>query len=98
MNSFDPFLTMGIGIRRVNQQGDIFGPDQRIDRLAALRMMTAVAAWVGFRENEIGSLEPGKCADLVLIDRDFLSCPNEEIAQIKVLATMVGCRVVYGHF
>jgi predicted amidohydrolase YtcJ len=96
MNSFNPFLTMAIAVRRVNQQGHVFGPEQRVDRLAALRMMTATAAWLGFHEHEVGSIEPGKLADLVLLDRDFLVCPDREIAQIKVLATVVDGRAVFG--
>lgn len=96
MNSFNPFLAMGIAVRRVNQQGHTFGPNQRVDRLAALRMVTATAAWLGFRDSEVGSLEPGKLADLVLVDRDCLACPDDEIALIKVLATVVGGRVVFG--
>lgn len=96
MNSFNPFLAMGIAVRRVNQQGHTYGPAQRVDRLAALRMVTAEAAWLGFHEGEVGSLEPGKLADLVVIDRDFLSCPEEQMAATKVLTTVVDGRVVWG--
>lgn len=98
MNSFNPFVAMGIAVRRVNQQGHTFGPSQRVDRRTALRMATATAAWLGFHENEIGSLEPGKRADLVLVDRDYLACPDDEIPSIKVLATVVDGRIVFGQW
>lgn len=98
MNSFNPFVAVGVAVRRVNQQGHTFDPTQRVDRLAALRMVTATAAWLGFHENEVGSLEPGKRADLVLLDRDFLACPEGDIPRIKILATVVDGRVVFGRW
>ena len=48
-----------------------------------------------FNEKTRGSLEPGKLADLVVLDRDYLNCPDRELSQIKVLMTMVGGRVVF---
>ena len=50
---------------------------------------------MNFNEKTVGSLEPGKLADLVVLDRDYLTCPEDEIRQIKVLRTMVGGKTVY---
>jgi predicted amidohydrolase YtcJ len=58
--------------------------------------VTSSVAYMGFHENELGSLEVGKLADLAVLDRDYLSCPEEQIRHIKVLATLVGGRVVHG--
>ena len=94
MNSFNPFLQMYIAVSRKNERGRVWGPRQKISRIDALRSMSTTAAYVNFWEKEVGSLEPGKLADLVVIDRDYLECPEEEIRQIKVLTTIVGGKVV----
>jgi len=50
---------------------------------------------LGKDEDILGSVEPGKLADLIVLDRDILSCPVEEIKDIRVVTTIVGGRVVY---
>jgi predicted amidohydrolase YtcJ len=95
MNSFNPFLTLYIAISRKNQAGRTYDPSQKLSRLDALRAMTLSAAYLGFEETRAGSLEPGKYADLVMIDRDYLTCPEEEIRDIKVLRTMVAGKTVF---
>jgi predicted amidohydrolase YtcJ len=59
-------------------------------RLDALRAVTLWAAWLSFDEDKLGSLEPGTLADLVVIDRDYLTCPEDDIRAIKPLRTIVG--------
>jgi predicted amidohydrolase YtcJ len=95
MNSYNPFLAMYIAVTRKNQNGRTYGPEQRISRIAALRAMTSSAAYLDFNENKIGSLEVGKFADLAVLDRDYLTCSEEEIRAIKVLMTMVNGKLVY---
>ena len=51
--------------------------------------------YVVFQESNLGSLQPGKYADLVVLDRDYLTVPADEIKDIKPVMTMVGGRVVY---
>jgi predicted amidohydrolase YtcJ len=94
MNSFNPFLQAYIAVTRRNQQGEVWGEDQKISRMEALRAITHTAAWMSFSEQAIGSIEPGKFADLAVIDRDYLGCPEEDIRKIKVLLTMVGGKIV----
>jgi predicted amidohydrolase YtcJ len=48
-----------------------------------------------FQENNLGSLQPGKLADLLLLDRDYLTIPADQIKDIRPLLTMVGGRIVY---
>jgi predicted amidohydrolase YtcJ len=62
-------------------------PEERLTREEALRGFTLDAAYAGFMEAEVGSLEPGKRADFVLLDRDLLSVPDEELLATEVLAT-----------
>jgi hypothetical protein len=95
MNSFNPFLQMYIVVSRKNERGEVLGERQKISRMEALRAMTRTAAYVSFSEQSTGSLEAGKLADLAVLDRDYLTCPEEEIRRIGVDLTIVGGHVVY---
>jgi predicted amidohydrolase YtcJ len=70
-------------------------PGQRITPEEALRAYTAEAAYAAFQEKALGSLEPRKLADLVVVDRDVTQIKPEEIARARVKLTMVGGRIVY---
>jgi predicted amidohydrolase YtcJ len=96
MNSFNPFLHLYVAVSRKNKQGHIYGTHQKVSRMEALRAMTVTAAYLSFDEKKTGSLEVGKLADLAILDRDYLTCPEEKIRQIKVLGTLVGGKVVHG--
>jgi hypothetical protein len=48
-----------------------------------------------FQEDNLGSIQPGKLADLLVLDRDYLTAPADQIKDIKPLITMVGGRIVY---
>jgi predicted amidohydrolase YtcJ len=89
-----PFYTLSfavtgemIGGRKVNRQ--------TISREEALIAHTRSNAWFLFQEGNIGSLTVGRYADLLVLDRDYLTVPDEEIKEIKPLLTMVGGKVVY---
>jgi predicted amidohydrolase YtcJ len=62
---------------------------------AALRAITLNAAYTLRQETQTGSLEVGKLADLIVLDRNFFTIPAEDIANIKVLQTVVGGKIVY---
>lgn len=90
----DPFFTLWfavtgkmIGGRQVNRQ--------TITREEALIAHTRNNAYIVFQESNLGSLQPGKYADLVVLDRDYLTIPDDEIKDIHPLMTMVGGRIVY---
>jgi predicted amidohydrolase YtcJ len=95
MNAYNPFLMLSIAVTRKNEQGDVHGQVQKLSRLDALRCVTWNGAWLAFDEDVKGSLEPGKLADLVVLDRDYLACPENEIRAIKPLMTMVDGKIVY---
>jgi predicted amidohydrolase YtcJ len=95
MNSFNPFLQLSIAVTRRDIYGSVYGERQKLSRLEALRCMTTNAAWLSFDEDVKGSLQPGKLADFVVLDRDYFSCPEDEIASIRPVLTVVGGRVTY---
>ncbi|MBV6521876.1 MAG: N-substituted formamide deformylase [Gemmatimonadaceae bacterium] len=70
-------------------------PEQRMTREEALKSMTLWAAYAAFMDKETGSLEPGKYADFVLLDRDIMQVPPELILATQVLSTYVGGRPVF---
>ena len=77
VNPYNPFLNMWMCISRKTREGETFYPEEKVTREDALRLYTNGAAWIQFAEKERGSLESGKLADLVVIDRDYLTCPEE---------------------
>ena len=58
-------------------------------------MWTLNGAWLSFEEKSKGSIEPGKLADMVVVSKDYLQCPVDEIKDIEALMTIVDGRVVY---
>ncbi len=68
---------------------------QTIGREDALIAHTRKNAYLVFQEDNLGSIQPGKLADLVVLDRDYLTIPADQIRNIKPVMTMVGGRIVY---
>jgi predicted amidohydrolase YtcJ len=68
---------------------------QNVTRVEALRMYTMGSAWFTFAEKRKGSIEPGKLADLAVLNADYLTVPEDQIRSIESVLTMVGGRVVY---
>ena len=94
----NPFHGLYAGVTRMTRAGEPEGgwyPEQKVTREEALRAFTIWAAYGQFEEDLKGSLEAGKLADFVVIDRDYMTCPEEEIKDIQVLATYVGNELVY---
>lgn len=86
-----PLEAMQAAVTRVTRRGAKLGPDSlRISSEAALRAHTLEGAITLGREDDLGSLEAGKCADFAVLDRDPLAVPGEELAGIRVLETWVG--------
>lgn len=79
-----------------NQPEGGFKPTEALSREEALRAMTIWAAKANFEETTRGSLEAGKWADFVVLDRDLLSVPEGDLRNAKVLATYVSGRRVFG--
>ena len=81
-------------MNRETRSGAVVGPGERLTPMEALRAVTIDAAWQHFEEDEKGSLEPGKLADLVVLTANPLDRPRR-IDEIRVVETWIGGRNVY---
>ena len=95
MNSFNPALMLWIAVARRSQGGEVYGSEQRLSRLDALRSITHWAAKLSFDEARIGTLETGKLADITILDGDYLQCEEDDIRKLKPLRTIVGGATVF---
>jgi predicted amidohydrolase YtcJ len=83
------------GVNRLSGTGKVVGPDERIAPYDALRAVTATAAYQLKEEKTKGTLEPGKLADLVILDRNPLKVEPTAIKDIAVVETIKEGRTVY---
>lgn len=95
INPYHPFFGMWMVITRKTADGAVFNPEQKISREQALKMYTWNGAYLSFEEDIKGSIEPGKLADLTIISKHYLTCPEDEIKDIDALVTIVGGKVVF---
>lgn len=94
----DPFLQMEVATTRREpgrRDGEPFLPEERLTLAEALEAFTRGSAYVNHLEQETGTIEPGKLADLVVVDRDILAPGAGPVGEARVLLTMVGGRVVH---
>jgi len=91
----DPIASFYATVSRRMANGERFYPDQRMSRMEALRSYTLSNAYAAFEEDIKGSLSVGKLADITVLSKDILSCPEEEIRSAEVLYTIVGGEIVY---
>ena len=92
-----PMFALELYVTRKTHDGRVWGPRERIDRRTGLLMLTRWGAEYVLRENELGSIEEGKLADLVILDQNPLdsAIPDEELSEIKVLMTIIGGEVAF---
>ena len=96
VNPYNPFLGMRTAITRVPRRGGgPVHPEEALTREQAVRFYTANNSVLMFQEGQTGSLEPGKFADLIVTDRDVLTCPAEAIQDTAVLRTYLNGKLVY---
>jgi predicted amidohydrolase YtcJ len=94
----NPFHGLYAAVTRRDRDGEPEGgwyPEQALTRAEALHSFTLAAAYAANQEDRLGSLEPGKWADFILIDRDYFAIPASGIDEIQVLQTWVGGEKVY---
>jgi hypothetical protein len=92
----EPLLEIYGEVTRGTQWGGRLGPSQGISREDAIRSVTINGAYTTFEEKVKGSIEPGKYADFVILSGDIMKVPAEKIRDLKVIATVLGGRTVYG--
>lgn len=90
-----PLMDVFSAVNRLTSSGKVLGPDQRIGVMEALRGVTINGARMQRLENQIGSLEAGKLADLVILDKNPLEVPPVTLKDIVVEETIVGGKTVY---
>jgi predicted amidohydrolase YtcJ len=91
----NPWLHIYYATTGVNSFGDKVNGDQQLRRAEALRMFTRNNSWFLRMEDKIGSIEPGKLADLAVLDRDYFTVPDVEIKKIRSVLTIVNGRIVH---
>jgi predicted amidohydrolase YtcJ len=96
INPYNPFLGIWITLtRQLRWTDQPLHPEQRLSRDQAIRLYTINNAFLTFEEKEKGSLEVGKLADFIVLDRDILSCPLDDVRRIRVEQTYLGGKLVF---
>jgi len=91
----DPIASYYATVSRKQNDGKVFYADQRMTRIEALRSYTINGAFAAFEEKSKGTITPGKYADIVVLSKDILTVPEDEIPAAKVSYTIVGGKVRY---
>lgn len=91
----DPLPGLAASVTRRMKDGRVFHGEQRMTREEALSSYTLSAAFAAHEDDVKGSLVVGKYADIVILDQDLRTCPDEAITKTKVLYTIVGGKVAY---
>ncbi len=91
----DPIASYYATVSRKIKDGSVFYPEQRMNRMEALRSYTINTARAAFEEESKGTLEVGKYADMVVLSKDILTVAEEEIPTAQVMYTVVGGKVRY---
>ena len=96
INPYDPFLAMWVAVTRQARWYDgALHPEEALTREQVIRFYTANNAYLLFRDHQVGSLEPGKFADFLVLDTDLLTCPVDKIKTTQVLRTYFNGKLVY---
>ncbi|HTM95141.1 MAG TPA: amidohydrolase [Croceibacterium sp.] len=91
----DPRVGLYAAVTRKGQSGRVFGAEEAIGIEQAIRYYTANGPYLTFEEKEKGTLEKGKLADLIVLDRDPTTVPPEQLLTMNVDMTMIGGKIVY---
>jgi len=99
VSSANPLEELEVAVTRMGPNGETktpYLPDERIDLRDALAAFTLDAAYVNFQDDRTGSIEAGKLADLIVLDRDLFTIPPAQISETKVLLTLLGGKPIFG--
>ena len=95
ISTLDPWLMIYYMITGKNAAGVLVNAGQQITREEALRLYTAENGWFFHEESKLGSIEPGKLADIVVLSDDYFKVPDEDIKKIHSVLTIVGGKVIH---
>ena len=96
INPYNPFLAMATAVtRKAKWFEGALHPEEALTREQAIRFYTINNAYLLFKEDKLGSLEPGKLADFIVLDTDLLTCPEEKIVETQVLRTYMNGKLVF---
>ena len=91
----DPIMSFYGSVSRKTKEGIVFVPEQRVSREEGLRAYTLNNAYASFEEKELGSLTAGKYADIVVLSKNIMTVPEDEIPSTRVDLTILGGKVRY---
>ena len=93
VENIDPIASYYASVARITNDGTRFYPEESMTRLQALQSYTINNAWAAFQEDVLGSLEPGKLADIAVLSQDLLTIPEDQIPETRVDLTIIGGEV-----
>ena len=93
-----PLVGLYAAVTRRGKSGAVYGAEERVPMLRALRAYTRNGAYLTREERQKGTIEPGKLADLIVLSADLLTIPPEQILETRVDLTVLGGRVVYERY
>jgi predicted amidohydrolase YtcJ len=95
VENVDPIASFHGMVAKVAHDGTVFMPEERLTRAEALQAYTLNNAYASFQERDLGSITPGKYADMVVLSKDIMSIPEAEIPTARVVYTIVGGQIRY---
>jgi hypothetical protein len=91
----NPWYSIYYMVSGKNVVGNPVNATQKISRLEALKIYTSGSAWFSFDDDELGTIETGKLADLAVLSDNYLNVAEEDITDLSAVMTILGGRVVY---
>ncbi|MBI3941206.1 MAG: amidohydrolase family protein [Acidobacteria bacterium] len=92
---FGAFFYLALAVNRKGDDGRVWASDQRLDRVVALKTATSWASEYVMRPKVLGTLEPGKWADFAILNQDYFTVPEDQIARVRPLMAVVGGKTVF---
>ena len=93
--TLNPWFALYYATTGLNAAGNLINPGHQLTRQEAIRAFTRGNAWYLGRENDLGSLEPGKLADLMVLDKDYFTVSDADMKRIKPIFTVIGGKIVH---